>query len=112
MFFNQSEIFRHSFGRPREVAIRGFAKDGDVVFGVLMDISLKGIKLFAEKEMKEKAEGFQLSFIVHQETIRAEALLVWKKRCAGGWMYGMEFKKDPIREMVLTNELAALKKTI
>lgn len=112
MFYNRSEVFRHSFGHPPEVAFRGDVRGGDAIYGLLMDISLKGIKVFVEKEMKEETGDVHLSFIVHQETIQAEALLVWKKPCAGGWMYGLKFKKDPIREMLLNNELAALKKPI
>lgn len=112
MFYNRTEVFRHSFGHPPEAVLQVNSKKGAAIHGLILDISQEGAKIFAEKEMKEETGHIHLSFILHQETIQADASLMWKKPYIGGWIYGMKFKKDPVREMLIANELAALKKPI
>lgn len=112
MFFNRTEISRHSFGHPPEVAIWLDNKKEAAVYGLILDISQRGARIFSEKELLEGPNHFQFSFIVYQETIRTEAVLAWKKPHAGGWAYGFEFLKDPIREMLIAKELSSLKEPI
>lgn len=109
MFSGRTENYRHSFGKPPEVVLMPSENGSEVLYGLLLDISLQGAKVFSEAELDGGQGSIALKFQVHHEVIRTEARLVWKAPHAYGWTYGFSFRKDPVREMLLAKELASMK---
>ncbi|ANU10306.1 hypothetical protein A1A1_18202 [Planococcus antarcticus DSM 14505] len=114
MFYKRSESFRYTFGTPPEIflRVRDLLKNKVLpanIYCLLFDISPKGAKLFSEKEFKSGEETVRLEFILNHETIIANAEIVWKQPYEEGWMYGADFERNPIKEMLILNEIRELK---
>lgn len=114
MFYRRSESFRYTFGTPREICLR--VKDPvssqilpAKIYCLLLDISPKGAKLFSEKELKLGEEAVNLEFVLNHETITANAEVVWMQQYEEGWMYGADFERNSIKEMLILNEIRELK---
>lgn len=108
MFYNRQEHYRHMFGKPHELTIHMEGSEGTTVrHGLLLDISPRGGKLFLEQELVHLREAVDVDFTLNHEKIRLKAILLWKENAKDGWIYGMEFIKDPIKEMLIGNELKA-----
>lgn len=108
MFYNRQEHYRYAFGHPQELTIqlkgRGAAS---LHYGLLLDVSPRGGKFFLEKELAEVNDEIDVEFTLNHEKIHLKAVLLWKESTTEGWMYGMEFHKDPIKEMLINSELKA-----
>jgi hypothetical protein len=109
VFSDRNEVYRHSFGKPPEIVIRTSDEKSAASYGLLLDLSLKGAKVFSEAELAEGMHWFELKFHIHHDAIRTKAELVWKAPQRDGWTYGFRFRKDPVREMLLAKELGLLK---
>lgn len=114
MFYRRSESFRYTFGTPPEIYLRVREPLTDRVspvnvYCLLLDISPKGAKLFSEKELKAGEEKVNLEFVLNHETIAANAEIVWMQRYEEGWIYGADFERNSIKEMLILNEIRELK---
>lgn len=108
MFYNRQEHYRHVFGTPHELVIHlNGPHEALLHHGLLLDISPRGGKFFLEKELVEINGEIDVEFTLNYERIHLKALLLWKESTTEGWMYGMEFPRDPIKEMLIGNELKA-----
>ena len=110
MFYKRSESFRYTFGTPPEITMNLLDQLNNQVLAskiycLLLDISPKGAKLFFERELEPREENVSLQFVLNHETIRADARIVWKQPYEEGWMYGADFEPNPIKEMLILNEL-------
>ncbi|GKW45135.1 PilZ domain-containing protein [Planococcus sp. NCCP-2050] len=108
MFYNRQEHYRYAFGHPQELIIH-LNEPGETSehYGLLLDVSPRGGKFFLEKELDGIKEEIDVEFTLNHEKIYLKAILLWKESTTEGWMYGMEFHKDPIKEMLINNELKA-----
>lgn len=114
MFYKRSESFRYTFGTPPELCLQLMCRVEEQalsakIYCLLLDISPRGAKLFTEKELSGAAEAVMLEFILNHETIKASAVLVWKQKYEEGWMYGVDFERNPIKEMLILSEIRELK---
>lgn len=114
MFYRRTESFRYTFGTPPEIHLRvrePFANRVSSVnmYCLLLDISPKGAKLFSEKELKSGEKAVSLEFILNHETISADAEIIWMQQYEQGWMYGADFERNSIKEMLILNEIRELK---
>ncbi|TWT07257.1 PilZ domain-containing protein [Planococcus sp. CPCC 101016] len=114
MFYKRSESFRYTFGTPPEIRLRimdtihkQFLSPN--IYGLLLDISPKGAKVFSEKEWVMGEENVSLEFVLNHETITAEATIVWKQQYEEGWLYGIDFNQNSIKEMLILSEIRELK---
>lgn len=114
MFYKRSESFRYTFGTPPEMRMqvldplrRQPVSAG--IYGLLLDISPKGAKVFSEKELQMGEETVSLEFVLNHETIAAHATIVWMEKYEEGWMYGADFEPNSIKEMLILNEIRELK---
>lgn len=107
MFYNRMENYRHSFGKPPEICVKTWAsgKAQSCVNGLLMNISVRGAKIFSEKELPNAPEPLRFVFKIAQETIKTEGTLVWKSEVPAGWVYGVEWFKNPVQEMLIAEEI-------
>lgn len=114
MFYKRSESFRYTFGTPPEIymhlsdPLKNSALSPKI-YCLLLDISPKGAKLFSERELVLGEENVSLEFVLNHETIRAEAAIAWKQQYEEGWMYGADFERNSIKEMLILNEIRELK---
>ncbi|ANU27727.1 PilZ domain-containing protein [Planococcus versutus] len=114
MFYKRLESFRYAFGTPPEIQlqIRNLPTADSMnltIYGLLLDISPKGAKIFVEKERTVLQEMMKLKFVLNHEIITVEAKLIWKKPCEEGWLYGANFERSLIKEMLIVNEIKELK---
>ena len=109
MFSDRTEVYRHSFGKPPEIVICTRDEKSAASYGLLLDLSLEGAKVFSEAEVGKGMDFFELKFHIYHDAIATEARLVWKAPHRDGWTYGFRFRKDPVREMLLAKELGSLK---
>ncbi|WP_223634030.1 PilZ domain-containing protein [Planococcus sp. 4-30] len=114
MFYKRSESFRYTFGTPPEICMQLMDPLGNQAvspkkYCLLLDISPKGAKLFSEKELKPGEENVNLQFVLNHETITAGATIVWKQQYEEGWIYGADFERNSIKEMLILNEIRELK---
>ncbi len=114
MFYKRLESFRYTFGTPPEIQLQIKNRtNNDVltstIYGLLLDVSPKGAKLFSEKEVTTLQEMMRLKFVLNHETITVEAKLAWKSRYEEGWLYGADFERNTIKEMLILNEIKELK---
>lgn len=109
MIFDRTESFRHAFGKPPEVRMKFKSGRENSVFGLLLDISPSGARVFVDNEIPANADSFNISFAITNETIRADCQIIWKKAAASGWIYGLHLTRDAVREMFIADEVKALK---
>ena len=114
MFYKRLESFRYTFGTPPEIYIRvlGAAESPlktTEIYGLMLDVSPKGAKLFSERELQPGEENVSLEFVLNHETICSDATIVWKQQYEEGWMYGADFERNSIKEMLILNEIRELK---
>ena len=114
MFYKRSESFRYTFGTPPEICLHimdPLRKQflSPKIYGLLLDISPKGAKVFSEREWVMGEEAVNLEFVLNHEMISAEATIVWKQPYEEGWMYGIDFNHNSIKEMLILNEIRELK---
>lgn len=109
MVFDRTESFRHAFGKPPEIRLKFKSGRENAVFGLLLDISPSGARVFVDDEFPGHADTLNISFAIANETINADCLVVWKKAAAGGWIYGLHLTRDAVREMFIADEVKALK---
>ncbi|MCJ1906985.1 PilZ domain-containing protein [Planococcus ruber] len=108
MFYNRQEHYRYAFGHPQELLIRSNEPSGTSLhYGLLLDVSPRGGKFFLEKELEKIKEEIDVEFTLNHEKLYLKGILLWKESTTEGWMYGMEFHKDPGKEMLINNELKA-----
>lgn len=107
MFYNRTESYRHSFGKPPEfrMEISDYGNIHSCVLGLLLDVSARGAKIYSEKELPTESGAIKLTFKISHENIKAEGKLVWKSKTSDGWIYGVEWLVDPVREMVIADEI-------
>lgn len=109
MIFDRTESFRHAFGKPPEVRMKFKSDRENTVFGLLLDISPSGARVFIDDEIPANAETLNVSFAIMNERINADCLVIWTKAVAGGWIYGLHLTRDAVREMFIADEVKALK---
>ena len=114
MFYKRQESFRYTFGIPPEVLLKVQAVENEKAtlskgYGLMLDISPKGAKLFSEEDLLENLKDVQLKFVLNHETITVKADFAWKKAYEIGWLYGVDFEWNPIKEMLIFNEVKELK---
>ena len=109
MVFDRTESFRHAFGKPPEIRLKFKSRRQYTVFGLLLDISPSGARVFVDDELPAHADTLNISFAIMNETISADCLIIWKKAAAGGWIYGLHLSQDAVREMLIADEVRALK---
>lgn len=114
MFYKRSESFRYTFGTPPEICMQLLDPLSHLalpskIYCLLLDISPKGAKLFSERELEPGEENVSLQFVLNHETISADATIVWKQQYEEGWMYGADFERNSIKEMLILNEIRELK---
>lgn len=114
MFYKRSESFRYTFGTPPEISLQLMDLLNDQtlspeIYCLLLDISPKGAKLFSEKELKPGGKNVNMKFVLNHETIAADAAIVWKQQYEEGWIYGADFERNSIKEMLILSEIRELK---
>ena len=109
MIFDRTESFRHAFGKPPEVRMKFKSGRENSVFGLLLDISPSGARVFVDNEIHASTDTLNLSFAITNEKISADCLIIWEKSAAGGWLYGLNLTRDAVREMFIADEVKALK---
>ncbi|ANU22665.1 PilZ domain-containing protein [Planococcus donghaensis] len=110
MFYKRAESFRYTFGAPPEIKLMVMDSTGNLtIYCLLLDISPKGAKLFSEKELELTTEIVSLKFILNHEKITAEAKIVWKHCYESGWLYGVDFERNPVKELLISTEIRELK---
>ncbi|MDN7226215.1 PilZ domain-containing protein [Planococcus liqunii] len=109
MFPNRMESYRHSFGKPPEIRMEILREDGVQyrVFGLMLDVSTGGAKLFSEHELMKESEIITFFFIVNYEKITTCGKLVWKLKKPNGWVYGVKWFADPVKELLIAEEIKA-----
>ncbi|MGB6406736.1 MAG: PilZ domain-containing protein [Planococcus donghaensis] len=110
MFYKRSESFRYTFGAPPEIKLKLIDSTGNLtIYCLLLDISPKGAKVFSEKELKVAEEIVGLKFVLNHETITADAKIVWRQQYEEGWLYGVDFERNPVKELLISTEIRELK---
>ena len=114
MFYKRSESFRYTFGTPSEICLQLMDPLNDQalspeIYCLLLDISPKGAKLFSEKELNPGEKNVNLKFVLNHETIAADATIVWQQQYEAGWIYGADFERNSIKEMLILSEIRELK---
>lgn len=109
MIFDRTESFRHAFGKPPEIRMKFKSGLENSVYGLLLDISPSGARVFVDNEIPLDAAGLNIAFAITHEQINAECAIIWSREAAGGWIYGLHFSCDAVREMFITDEVKALK---
>ncbi|ALS78033.1 PilZ domain-containing protein [Planococcus kocurii] len=114
MFYKRLESFRYTFGAPPEIYLQlldSNNKDAlsQKVYCLLLDISPKGAKLFTEEELAARQKTARMKFILNHETITVDATIVWKQKYEEGWLYGADFERNTVKEMLILNEIRELK---
>lgn len=110
MFYKRSESFRYTFGAPPEIKLKLMKPfENLTIYCLLLDVSPKGAKLFSEKELKITDEIVRLKFVLNHETITADAKIVWKQWYEEGWLYGVDFERNPVKELLISTEIRELK---
>lgn len=110
VFYKRLESFRYTFGAPPEITMKIKNASGDlIIYSLLLDISPKGAKVYTEKEIEVVDEIVRLKFILNHEIIIVDAKIAWKKQYEEGWLYGVDFERNPIKEMLIFNEIRELK---
>ncbi|MGK7378661.1 PilZ domain-containing protein [Planococcus sp. 1R117A] len=107
MFYNRTESYRHSFGKPAEIFIE-MVYGNNIHFpcyGLLLDVSPRGAKIFTEKDIFEEDSSFTGVFKINHEKIEAQANMVWKTPITGGYLIGVQWTKNQIRESLIADEL-------
>ncbi|HSP20739.1 MAG TPA: PilZ domain-containing protein [Planococcus sp. (in: firmicutes)] len=79
------------------------------VYGLLLDISPTGARVFVDNELPIDAAGLNIAFAITYEQINAECAIIWSQEASGGWIYGLHLTRDAVREMFITDEVKALK---
>lgn len=109
MFFGRSENFRYAFGKPPETRMNFMDGPAQNVYGLLLDISPSGARIFVDNEIPECAGEVKLSFAIMHERIQADASIIWARQLADGWIYGLQLTPNAVREMFISGEVEALK---
>ncbi|MBT2570445.1 PilZ domain-containing protein [Planococcus sp. ISL-110] len=114
MFYKRSESFRYTFGTPPEICLQLIDSLSNQalspkIYCLLLDVSPKGAKLFSEKEFKSGEENISLEFVLNHETIIANAKIVWVEQYGEGWIYGVDFEYNSIKQMLILSEIRELK---
>ena len=79
------------------------------VYGLLLDISPSGARVFVDNELPIDAAGLNIAFAITHEQINAECAIIWSQEADGGWIYGLHFMRNAVREMFIADEVKALK---
>lgn len=114
MFYKRLESFRYTFGAPPEIYLQlmdPINKEAlpQIAYCLLLDVSPKGAKLFSEKELASRQKTVSMKFILNHETITVDATVVWKQKYEEGWLYGADFERNTVKEMLILNEIRELK---
>lgn len=106
MFNKRLESFRHVFGNPPEILVQ-HTKEGEPkeFYGLLLEVSPKGIKFFAEKELAEETTSITSEFTINHEKIISRAEIVWKQEQNTDWIYGARLANGSISQMLIIEEL-------
>lgn len=108
MIFNRTEHFRHAFGKPPEIKLEFNGDSVNTMYGLLLDISPAGARVFADNKIPVDAK-LNISFAIAHERIHAESAIIWAQEAAGGWIYGLHLTRNAVREMFIADEVKALK---
>lgn len=109
MFPNRMESYRHSFGKPLEIRME-IQRENEVqrrIFGLLLDVSPGGAKIFSEYELPLGTVAVKFFFKINHENIAASGELVWKSAIPDCWVYGVKWFADPVKEMLIAEEIKA-----
>lgn len=109
MFQDRMESYRYSFGKPPEIRLE-IQRENEVqrrIFGLLLDVSPGGAKIFSEHELPVGAVAVKFFFKINHENIAASGELVWKSAISNGWVYGVEYFADSAKEMLIAEEIKA-----
>lgn len=109
MIFGRTESFRHAFGKPPEICMKFKSGPENAAYGLLLDISPSGARVFLDDELPLDAAGLSIAFTITHEQIIAECAIIWSQEAAGGWIYGLSLKRNAVREMFIADEVNALK---
>lgn len=106
MFNKRLESIRHVFGKPVEILVHYMQEEGvQEIYGLLLEVSPKGIKFFTEKELAVESSAITSEFAINHERMISRAEIVWKQEQAVGWIYGAQLANDSINQMLIIEEI-------
>lgn len=117
LFYKRHEYFRYTFGEPLSAEFRiqkvddsrQLSSKGDCT---IIDVSLNGAKIYTTFDIPTAVNRVDLSvvFSIRTHPIEAKGTIVWKKPFRNGFLYGLHFEEDEVRERVIVDELKLLGK--
>lgn len=119
MHFKRQEGFRYSYKEPMPIqflpllAGKRLTAEQEMLEATLLDISPKGMKMFSTAQFGEhnsKLLQLEVHFILYTAAIRVVGEVVWVKRYANGYQYGLEFKDQENIENLIIEELKMLRR--
>lgn len=106
MFNKRFESFRHVFGKPMEILVQYMQEERlQEIYGLLLEVSPKGIKFFSEKELAVESSAITSEFAINHERMISHAEIVWKQEQAAGWIYGARLTNDGISQILVIEEI-------
>lgn len=116
MFFKRQESFRFSFDEPIPAKVKMLVdgqpirKDGVEIFDAsILDISPRGVKVFAEANFKE-IPLLEVRFVLDSSEITGIGEVVWTKVFGQGMQYGIIFQNQSSLEDLIISELKMRRK--
>ena len=119
MHFKRQEGFRFVFNEPIEASFKlienGQIVDSGTSFSCrILDISPRGVKMFAEaingEYIKKANLQIQLQFVLDVTTIQAIGEIVWHKPYGKGNQYGILFKNQKDIDELIISEMKLRRK--
>ncbi|GKV67536.1 hypothetical protein NCCP2716_00340 [Sporosarcina sp. NCCP-2716] len=111
MHYKRDEAFRFPFSVPVPAEFSIHLKNSDqpgtgTGDAELLDISPGGTRMRTAYDIPVKRDtiAVRLRFILYQQPISTDAVIVWKVASDGCWTYGVDFDEDPaISEQIVTD---------